>query len=257
MLEQARLERSRNLLEQIPTTIREATHDLTGARALIYFILFHPEGDTKEKQMNLLREKADPMVLRELETLLPELSELPPTMRLPLLDLCLPALRQLAPEQWSRFRENIGALRQAGEAVSLFDFCVEKVIFRQLERHFSKPKIRFPLFFRTDDLSKEISLLLSALCHQGDKDPQKAFMGAMSQNNEFGRLLRLYPKEECGIEEISQVIDTIAKAAPRIRQQILESCVFAVAIDQQIAPGERQLLRAVAEAFALPTPSIL
>ncbi|MCC5789189.1 MAG: M48 family metallopeptidase [Opitutales bacterium] len=257
ILEQSQLERAQNLLEKIPRLVRQATHDLTGARAVVYFILFHPEGDTRTRQMDLLKEKADPTVFRELTNLLPHLSQLSPEQRLPVIDLCLPVLRQLSPDQWIRFHDNINLLIEADQQVSLFEFCVKKIVFRQLGQHFKEGKAGPPRYFSINALNDEISILLSTLSYEGEKDTRKAFGAALGRAGGLRNELQLLPKEECTMEKITEAVDKVADSILPIRQRVLECCVYCAVANHDIAPGERQLLRAIAEAFALPAPSVL
>ncbi|MCH8473782.1 MAG: M48 family metallopeptidase [Opitutales bacterium] len=257
ILEQSQLERAQNLLEKIPRLVRQAAHELTGARAIVYFTLFQSEGDTRARQMDLLKEKADPLVFRELTKLLPHLSQLSAGQRLPVIDLCLPVLRQLSPDQWIRFRDNINLLVAADEQVNLFEFCVKKIVFRQLGQHFEGEKGGPPRYFSINALSEEISILLSALSYEGEKDTRKAFGAALGRAGGLRNELHLLPREHCTMDKLTDAVDKIADSLLPIRRRVLECCVYCAVANHDIAPGERQLLRAIAEAFALPAPSVL
>jgi hypothetical protein len=80
------------------------------------------------RERELLEQKADPRVPAELDKLRSDVESLKPEARLPLLDLALPALRELSPEQYDAFRQVVRDLIAADEQVSVFEFCLVEFV---------------------------------------------------------------------------------------------------------------------------------
>lgn len=256
-LQQTQLTKARQILDQLPRQIRSAAHDTTGARALVYLILFHPEGTHREAQMELLQKHADPLVLKELIKLLPHLESIPVETRLIVVDLSLPVLHQLSPDQWERFRDNIDRLIQADQNLSLFEFGVRQIIRENVGRHFSGAANRVAQYHGLNALIPEISQLLSTLAHLGSKDSKRAFGAALGRSGSFKDRLYFHPEKECTLEKAGAALEKLSQATLPIKQRTLDWCVFVVASDQTVNPEEAVLLRAIAESLGLPLPPIL
>jgi hypothetical protein len=132
------LDSSQNLTDSIPDPIYEAAHEPFGARALLYAILLNDEVSVRECQMQQLRDYADPMVFIETQKLIPVIDTLDPLWRLPVVDLAIPALRELIPTQFHVFRKNIDLLIECDQAVSLREYALKKVLTRHLDPVFSR-----------------------------------------------------------------------------------------------------------------------
>ena len=109
-------------------------HALSGpesASALAYAVLLGQDED-RDAQIRLLQ--ADAASQAALVTRLAgEVSALPKSARLPLLDLAMPALRQMAPAERTRFLATVDALIQADQRVTLAEFVVQTVLERRLD----------------------------------------------------------------------------------------------------------------------------
>ena len=257
LLEQSQLAKAREQLDKLPRQIRQSAHDITGARALLYLVLFHPEGEHRESQLSLLQQHADPLVLKELIKLLPYWEAIPSAARLTVVDLALPVLRQLSPAQWERVQKNLDRLIEADDHLSLFEFGVRQIIRQNLGQHFAGQGPKVARFHGINALLPEISILLSALSHLGEKDTKKAFGAALGRSGSLRDQLVLFAAEDCSLEKTAEALEKIADSTLPIRQRVLDWCVFAVASDHQVDPEEAVLLRAIAESFSLPLPPIL
>ncbi len=250
-------QRAATLLREIPDAVRNAAHETLGAKAVIYLLLLSREEKFRERQLALLKEKADPRVLDELEKLLPPMENLPPDVRLPLLDISIPALRELSPEQYDHFKSVVSDLIQADEQLSLFEFCLEKILFRRLDIHFSREEKRIAQLHSFHAVADEIALLLSALAHAGEKDTAKAFRAAIARLPMLAEHAGLVPESDCTPEAIGEALDRLDRISPPMKKRFLQGASLCVASDGKIAVEEGELLRTFAECLGCPMPPIL
>ncbi len=250
-------QRATTLLQEIPNKVRTAARETLGAKAVIYLLLLSREQQFRERQLALLKEKADPRVLGELEKLLPHMDNLPPDVRLPLLDISIPALRELSPEQYDHFKSVVTALIQADEQLSLFEFCLEKILFRRLNIHFGREEKRIAQLHSFHAVAGEIALLLSALAHAGEKDTTKAFRAAIARLPMLAGDAALAAESACTPEAIGEALDRLDQISPPMKKRFLQSASLCVASDGKIAVEEGELLRTFAECLGCPMPPIL
>ena len=98
---------ARALHDGMPDVLRVAAQEPFSAHALVYALLLDPRADLRNLQLNRLKAGAEPQVFAETLRLLAPVQALPDTHRLSLLDLAMPALRQMSPRQHRAFRAQV------------------------------------------------------------------------------------------------------------------------------------------------------
>ena len=190
--------------------------------------------------------------------LLPALDALTPEAKLPLVDLALPALRRLSPAQYEAFMKAIDAFIRADEQVDLFEYTLTHVLKRHLEPTFRRARPPRVAYYGLSALSRECSMLLSAVAHAGhadDADARRAFDSAAAELS--GVELELAPRGATGLAAASQALDKLSLVAPRLKKDLMRSFLASVAHDGQVTVAEGELLRAAADALGLPMPPFL
>jgi len=247
--------------EEIPETLRTAARDAFGARAVVYGLLLDPRKEVRDRQLAALETGADPPVYRTLLGLLPEFERLEPEHRLPLLDISIPGLQNLSPNQFVAFRENIGRLIAADERVDLFEFTLQRVLIRHLEARFKAPKKGTAVYYSLKKLRDECALLLSIVAHAGHGEADEATAafqgGAEILREQVGGGLPLKARRDCGFEKLRDALDRLATVAPKLKRPLLQACATCAMTDRTITVREGELLRLVADTLDCPMPPLL
>jgi hypothetical protein len=102
----------------------------------IYALLLDPRADLRDLQLTRLKAGAEPQVFAEALRLVAFVQALPDTHRLPLLDLAMPALRQMSRHQHRAFRAQVEVLMIADQRLSLFEYTLRCVLHRHLDAQF-------------------------------------------------------------------------------------------------------------------------
>jgi hypothetical protein len=63
--------------------------------------------------------------------------------------------------------------------------------------------------------------------------------------------------EECGLADVDAALFKLARATPRIKRKVLETCADYIAADGRVAVAEAELLRATADTLGCPMPPLL
>jgi Zn-dependent protease with chaperone function len=247
----------RRMLDKLPEVILEAAHEPFGARALVYVLLLHREEDLREKQMGWLRTHADKLVFQETRRLMGFRDDLPPEVRLSLVDLCQAALRALSPGQYEAFRANVLALSNADQQVTLFEYTLRHVLVRHLDATFRKPRrniIRYHSFAR---LKKECAVILSMLArygHAAEAVREEAFEVARRHLPTIADHLALLPETKCTLEHFDDALDQLAQLEFRYKKELLVACMASMAFDQRLTVTEAELFRGISGALECPAP---
>ncbi len=246
------------LVKSLPAAVADAAREPYGARAVIYALLINPNSESRGRQLEQLARFGEPEIERVTRRLLPEIEHLEARYRLPLIDLALPSLRALSPDQYQEFKTNLRALVVADEKIELFEWALQRMIFRHLKPHFER--VKAPRLRHTSQrkLSEPCSVVLSILAHAGspfDDRINKAFGAGAAQL--AGIEIALLPRERAGLRELDRALDRLAEADPSARQQILTACAACISADREISQAEGELVRAIADSIGCPMPPLL
>jgi Zn-dependent protease with chaperone function len=253
------VEYARNLLERIPGPVRDAAHDPDRAPGLVLALVGEGEEATASARAEAARRLGVPEA--EVESLTSAVRALGPEARLPLLDLCLPSLRSLAPEEAATLRSAVeGVIRADGE-VRPFDLALVHILWRHLPRE-GKGKgesRRGSASLRS--LRRPLETLLSTMARAGaddDDGTRAAFQAALKVlPREVSGDLSLRPPAGARLSHLDDALTHLEQGTLDARRAVLEACTAAVLADREVRTVELELLRAVAESLQTPLPPVI
>jgi len=242
------------LLDSIPARLREATRDPLSAQVLVYGLLLSGEKTARDQQQSLVAKHAGQTAADELAGLRSALSVVDPAARLPLLQLALPALRNLDAAALDRFATTLDELIHADGRVTPFEYAVQKMLLSQL-RLAQAParKIQFDSF---DAVRTEIAIVLSALATLSSKDIAAAFAAGTVQLPLLASQLALLEPAACGLEQVDTALDKLAVSSLPIKKRLLIATAHVIAQDGTVTVEEGEMYRALAATLDLPMPTL-
>ena len=248
---------ARELLESLPDAVLDAAGEPYGARALVYCLLLDANDAVREKQWQQLQAEADSMVFglaQQLnQTLVMETNH-----RLPVLELCLPALKQLSKDQFQTFRANVVALMQADQRIDLHEWALYRVLLHHLD-----PSARNPVelgSIRSLKLAgKACGLLLSAVAEAGAPEDEAAARESFAAATQSLGLQRLsfVPRSEYSLKDLSRATQVLNRLQPLQKPRLLKALCRCVTHDNLIKPEEVEFVRAVSLSLDCPMPPLL
>jgi len=249
---------ARSLLAELSTVIREAAREPYGARAVIYALVLDPGQDVRGRQLAHLQQYADPNVFVLTQKLLAEMDGLAVKFRLPIIDIAIPALKQLSLDQYQAFRDNLVALIDTDARVDLLEWSLQKILFNHLDGQFFKLAHTKTRYSHAGQLKQEIALILSILAYAGQQDQNeiKAAFDAATENMGISGL-QLVVQNEISLTGLDHALQKLAMLAPLAKPQLLKACAASIVRDQKILPLESELLRAFSDVLGCPMPLIV
>jgi uncharacterized tellurite resistance protein B-like protein len=255
MLSPADMENAARLREGIPDELLELLHDATGAQAVVFGLLI-PSDESAETQT--LARLVDDQTLQTARAVAAHVSGWNSTHTIALIDLAIPALRRLTPEEYKRFARVLDELIATDHQVDLFEFMVQRVLRRHLDRWFSGAapvKIRFRSF---DQLIPELETLLTAMCRVGQRTAEEAAAAlqagqAILTQHGIRHSIEARP---ASLVEVSAALERFDAATPLVKKQLLMACAAVASQDGRISDEEAELLRAVADTIGCPMPPL-
>jgi Zn-dependent protease with chaperone function len=252
----AHLARARDLVQQLPAHLRDCAHDPYLARATVYALLLSPGDRTvRTEQLQLLEKHADPKVFRELLELHPDLERMTAGLRLPLVEMIVPTLRQLSQAQYRDFRSNVNMMIKADHKVSLFEYGMHRMLLHHLDHAFG---FRSPPVPDGKGELPDAVCLLTMLAEVGQR-------GEGMRNEAFRRGIKLFAPDQiyrhpdagaCTLRAFDEALRRFSKAGPEVKRRLLSACLATAFANEKVSDEEADLLRITADAIGVPLPPL-
>jgi Zn-dependent protease with chaperone function len=249
---------ARTLIAGLPAAIAEAVREPYGARAVIYSFVLDPGREVRDKQLMHLQQHADPEVFVLTQKLIPDMDGLDFKYRSQLIDMAIPALKQLSISQYQAFKKNLTVLVEMDSKIDLLEWSLQKILFSHLDGHFFKPAPPKVRYSNVRDLRQEVRVILSVMAYAGQqeqKDIEAAFHAA-AEALEFGEL-QLREKSRISVADLDMAMEKLEMLNPLAKPKLLQACAVSVMHDQKISAVEAELLRAIASVLGCPMPPII
>ncbi|HUC85785.1 MAG TPA: M48 family metallopeptidase [Candidatus Acidoferrales bacterium] len=248
------------LRNALPDSVKSAVREPLDASAVMYALLLSQDDSLRARQVDELAGRVSRAVADQVTALYPDVAKTAAHARLPLVNLALPALRQLDASQFSQFSKTLEWLIDSDGQVELFEFVVQKILRRHLDSHFNGARRQVAQYYTLKPLVPDCAVILSALANVGSEDPVavgKAFdAGVPFLHAPQGSDLALLPVAQCGIEQLDAALNRLALAVPIIKKSVLQASANVVGADGVIQESEAELLRAIADTLDCPIPPL-
>ena len=249
---------ARSLIAEIPTSIIEAAREPYGARAVIYCLVLDKGQEVRDRQLAHLQSYANADVLMLAHKLVPTMDGLNIKYHLPLIDIAIPALKQLSLDQYQTFRDNLVVLIEMDSKVDLLEWSLQKILFNHLDGQFFKLARTKTRDFQLGQLKQEIALILSVMAYAGQQDENaiaEAFSAAAKMLEING--LQLVAESEISLAGLDLSLEKLERLKPLAKPQLLKACAASVLQDQKISAVEVELLRAFSDVLGCPMPPVI
>jgi Zn-dependent protease with chaperone function len=249
---------AQNLLAEVPSRLRDAAHSPAAAPVLLYGLLLDDNADIRARQRELVAGRAGGDALQMLESLDASLRQIGPRHKLPLLQLAVPALKQLPVSALTVFFDVLDELVHFDDRVSTFEFALQKIVLRTLAIG-RAPGVAVAQVYSFQAVADEIAVVLSVLARATTDDEETAshaFASGTAQLKLIEARLTLRPTDTATLPHLDSSLDKLAKASGPIKQRTLVAAAAVVSSDGEICIPEAELLRAIAAALDCPMPPL-
>jgi Zn-dependent protease with chaperone function len=249
------IDHARSLLSALSAPIKDAAREPHGARAVIYSLVLDKTQEVRARQLKQLLDHADAGVHELTLRLMPEMDQLDVKYRLPVIDIAMPALKQLSLSQYKSFRENLIAFIEMDSKVDLLEWSLQKILFSHLDAQFFKLAPVKARYSSPGEVKNEIGLVLSVIARAGTENQsemEEAFDAAAQALGLSG--LALLAKNQTKISDLDRALGELEQLKPLAKSRFLTACVAGIVRDQRVSALEVELLRAFASALDCPIP---
>jgi len=253
--DKATLARASKQLQRMPKRLHDFAHDSYTARAVCYALLLDVDDEQRHIQMSLLEKSADKNVLREMLDIQREVMLLSADLRLPLIDMMLPALKAMSKQQYQVFVKNIRMLMQANHRINLFEYMLQRLLLRHLKPNFTNIQYRPVKYRKIQDLTAECGCVLGILIGYGTHaEPKILFETVITEL--LGISMPWPPARVLQLARLDESLSKLECASPSVKKALLTACMQVILADGLLHVKESEALRAIADAMDCPIPII-
>lgn len=244
------------LLGALPATFRTLLNTRAGAVQLCYGLLVHEVPDTERRQR--LDELGASGLLAPnhelLDKLLPTLDRLGTEVRFPALELAMPALRKLDPDERAGLLTHVQALIKADRRVSLFEHALASF----LNRHLMPDAARdVPVRVRQyRAVLPELAMVFSLFARAGTDHPDEARALYSEALSSFGAQRDAEPLPKVTLQALQTALERLNGLSPLMKPAVIDACAHCVAHDGRVEAKEYELMRLVADQLDCPMPPL-
>ena len=230
----------------IPGALRAASEDPVSAMAVVLGLILRHDPAQRAAQLAQAEALAGGEVVKEARRLDALLRAVPAGSRVALLDLSMPALRQLSPAQVAAFRmslERVGYEAEDGLIVLL----IQASMRRYLSTEKNSPS-------RPGDLAAACGLVLSAVVQTSGEDPAaqaRAYVLGTGVLGMAGLSPTMVPPASVDLAKVDEALAVIAGQTVPARRQFVRAIGAAMLHDGRAEPAEVEIVRAVADSLGI------
>ncbi|CAH1533135.1 Zn-dependent protease with chaperone function [Vibrio rotiferianus] len=239
-------ETGRLLISQLPQDLVDIAREPYSSRFIALLLIF----DGSDVQREMIKGHI-PMVSHA--KLLPWLDyELPTHLRLPLLELAVPALKALSEGQKNRLCQVLRELSQTDNHYSLGEWCVINLLEKQLLASFAFTRQSKSLM----QLMESVHWLLRELAWVSHSEKDKAQHAFNSALTSLGLPKTQLPDANQDWRLSRAALELLLQLNPKQRILFVKACRLAIESDGQITVAEGELYRVIACFLEVPEPPL-
>lgn len=250
---QSQINYARERIAEIPAALKEAAKIPFSARGLIFGLLLDRHPELRSQQLALLSEHLTTADLNDLLDIITTAAKLEANLRLPVIELCLTALKQLTPEQHAAFISCVKVLISADQKLSLMEWAVYRIV---IHNTVIAPKAVRKRELR--DMQTECQLLLSLLAYTGattESDAAAAF--AQAQQTLGFTNFTLLPRTSIKLADADTALEQLNLTKPLQKPQLLKAMGECALHDGHLNIAEAEVFRAIADSLDCPIPPLI
>jgi Zn-dependent protease with chaperone function len=249
------------LLAKLPASIQAGIRDRHNAIAIVYALALDLENpQVQEKQLDWLRQVEPSEVVESTLGFSQEIAQLDPQIRLPLLDLTIPALRQSSATECQQLFKCVTGLARANKQRSLADFVLYIVLWHRLQPCVNATVENKIQYTALTQVWPDCLILLSALAQVGQTSQNEVAYAFRSGIYRLpGASQQELPETPpvFNLGELHQSLKRLGLVSAKLKQKIVDACAHTVLLDNVVTVQEADLLRAIAITLDCPLPPFL
>ena len=245
------------LAASIPGDVKSAAHSSEWAPEVMLLLLLDADTQIREEQLLIINQQMGEQSEIQVRGLMGSMPNVQAEQRLPLLEMCFPALKRRPADYLDGLMTTIRMMVHADGKVDVFEYVLAKLLQMHLDDAANPSTAGTGGNLTTVKCATDISRLLAILAIHGHESMSTA-QGALAAGLKH---LDLPPAE--GMEQpddwhraMDKALGRLDTLKPAEKEKLVSALLITVTFDQQLRAEEIELMRAVCAAIHTPLPTM-
>ncbi|MCR9106623.1 MAG: M48 family metallopeptidase [Gammaproteobacteria bacterium] len=240
--------------QDIPLVLVQNSHDPLGAQALVLSLLVNAQTALAEVQLQIVDEVGVQGLRDTVALLYPQVQQLGPPLRLPLLEMSIPALKAISPRQYRTFKTTCLRLIKADKRTELHEWCLFQLLRHYLDSEFVRVAPSTARHRKLTRVRDELRVALSVMAYEANERPAEQFsLGA----SELGfNDMQILPADQATVVAFSRAVNELANCYPLLKPRVLKALVRTATGDGTLSPAEKEIIASIAAVMDCPVPDV-
>jgi hypothetical protein len=252
--------RAGSIASNIPEVLQDAVRHQADVVPLLFGLLHAPPGKVRDAQQQELRARSDLRTAEQSLDYADRMADLNPMLRLPLASLAFPQLRRRPRAELRNFMDTVFALVHADGEVSLFEYCLGRLLRTQVAEALDPSRSWVPGDRRLGhaEVTAAVVTLLSVVAQAGHENPAdapRAYLAGLARV--YPRLSAPYAPPKDLLGALDALWPRLDRLEPMAKELLIEALVAAISHDGRVSVAESELLRTVCATLHCPLPPML
>ncbi|MCZ6640500.1 MAG: M48 family metallopeptidase, partial [Gammaproteobacteria bacterium] len=226
------------IIDSTPMELREAAHDPWASRGLIYAMLLDADERVRNRQLAHIDNHAEPGVPEQVRRLHASVIDTDALHQVTLIEMAMPALKELSKSQYERFMANTLVLIKADRKIDLHEWVLHHILTKELKPHFEGPKRVRARYGSISKVRDHAATLLSVLAVHGHTEAdqiQHAFAQGMA---ELGISVELTSAPDDNFVRLTEALRELRSLKPLSKPKLLKACAAVALADNHLTTDE-------------------
>jgi len=242
------------LLDSMPESLKEWAHADASVSLLLIYLVLGEQTDDGGSLLPLIEDWGGEAALSQLAMMRQTLGDIPPAWRLPLLEMCLPVIKQKPLTERTELQSLLSDLVAHDGQLTLFEYVLDRLIDQSLAEAAAPSKTKMSGSKTLVQLKSSVAPVLSMVAMQGHEET-----GVQQENWQtvMGSLFTetpAWPIIEHWAETLDTALLTLNDLKATEKERLAQAMVDCISIDGEISSDEYALCRAIAARLHIALP---
>ena len=245
------------LLSTIPPGLYQAAHDVNTVLPTIAALLLDPGEAYRDQQLAIMRDNDSLFDTQEVLDRWATVSNLTDRLRLPLIELAMPAVRRLTWQRQADFLQLVEALITIDNTINSFEYLLSRLLMQNI-RESSRPRrqIKSQRSTKLTRYEYELGVVFSVLAQEGHtvrSDAMRAYRAGMTHLSSHHTWPSYHVPSDWPVA-LDSSLQRLDALRPLVKEELLESLKVTVRFDGKQRASEAELLRVIAALLHVSLP---
>ncbi|MBX2849836.1 MAG: M48 family metallopeptidase [Acidiferrobacterales bacterium] len=247
------------LSSHIPGGLASAARSLEWAPEVLLLCLLDDNESVREKQLLIVVQQMGDISERKLSHLASSNPKISPEQRLPLLEICFPALKRRPVSDIEDILTTINMLALADNRVDSFEYLLSRLVAKYLRESKDPSRSKLHGKRKLKDCIEELSIVVSAMAThgqleqgtQGLQTAQHAYRAGMESIGIKHTNLQFKDNWQARLDKALIKLDELT---PQEKNKVVSVLAITVSNDEKLVTEEHEMLRAICSMIHVPLP---